>query len=1081
MILKEEVELINLKARQSAVGILSQAGFAIEWLNEGGLAKISTSTQLAPEAKQFLIEYLTAKELEPQLKTEVLCVFETLLILPSPKDQATYLKRVIPILDQVKARSSLEIRHQLAEDSKVHEAIIGLANTANNVDGYMITLMEFFRSPTRQTDQANLINTTLENCINAANWRSVATFLAEPANQIDREKQIAELFTGIKEQRINSNKYYEHYWITAPLIFFSKKINRELNPELFSDLVTEVELMIQKPADLADDLFLRGISNFLKADDNLQDFSIWADEICKSSNAFYALTGDFFNDPKVWKDRQQIGIELRKQAISSSQWPDLIKQLTNPNIPKIGTLPGEEDYDPNLIKNAVSEMIASQLYPENRLRFFAHPENLTDEVSQDDISDEIEKLLRKGEDDAYMAVVAYFDELTAGQISNSPLIELFLRSVARISDKALRGKALNILRSYLKQQDLPQTLLESLPTDQLPVTIAFKILGVPESVVRSWQLTSEDISFLLPSLIRLIEIPELSKIFENISLPFIPRSINTRQKVVVEKVINWIKKLDFLANLPKELDGISLIKSHLDEITKLQNNFGITAESEKIDLNALRQAQGAVDKMSKHLISTLIRLLRLDEAISFEEFEAFVKAWGGEINSVILLSNNYNKSYDKGLTFLGKKITEIIKGEATNSRYDLKNKLTLHQLEIILKSKPKEIWESIIEVWRSPNFSISITTSEQAKSLQPDQTQNLSRISSELGQRITQSGQFHARELQNLVTQVDGEDSASKIIDLILTNLNENSAERPKNVIGELVQALKSSNLDQNQQKCLIGLAQLFHELKSGLATPEKSAKTIENLIKKINHNWQDLAKTDLVNEDLKVFAINELNAINTKRETYTSTQIYLNYLTDNPKTLLEIGRYPFSGSCQDYESTGSYNHGLPGYVFDSQIQAACVSIIEVPAVLTAKNIDLTSAKIIDVNLNLGTAKLVFPDGKVVDVKVSKPIARRMIILGKGKQSDADQNEVIALIDEGTYCEAGANTTQVEELLSQIIKTKQLQLSTKLGKPVLTNPELKAGNYITSIAGSHNPAGHYNDLSGGLRGGEGEDYTIDKY
>lgn len=1084
MVLKDEISQVNLTVKHSAVGPLSQTVQAIDSLTQGKIVELDKASQLAPETKRFITEYLSSEDLPTPVKTEVMCVLETLLTLPSPKDQAAYLKRITPILEQTISGVAPENRLKTADDAKVHEAIIGLANTGNNADNYMIIWMDFFRSASRQKGQTDLINSTLESCIGQENWRSVATFLAEPANQVGRTKQVQELLAGIEQQKhdTNANKFYPHYWITSALIFFSKEVNRNLDPELFSDLVKEVNLLTEDPSDFSDELFLRSISNFLKIDNNLQVFGTWADKICQSSNAFYAVTGDFFDDPKTWMGREQTAIELRQAAIGGNQWQDVLKHFTNPKVPRPGTLPGEEKYSKDLLKIAARKSKESQLYPENRMRFFAHPENLTDDVNQQDILEEIEARLRAGDDYGYMVALSYFDELSTEPISSSSQTELFLKAVNRISDKSLRGKALNILRMYMSDLSLPQTLLESLPVDQIPVTVAFKILGIPESVVRSWQLTEENLASLLPSLIRLVEKPELNKIFAGIVLPFIPRSNEQGRAVLVENIIDWINKLDFLINLPKELGGIEIIQAHLTKISALQQKLEITATTPKVSLAALRQVKLEINQMGEQLVEKLSLLLQLAEKLSFEDFEAFVKSWGGEITSIIMLGVHYGKNYKEGLTFLGKKITEIIDGVSISSRYDVADQLTRHQLSPLLQDQEPEMVPAIIKTWRDPQYDLAIETSETIATSTVDDSAALNKITQELGQRATSRGHFHAQNLQTLIAKENSLDSASNIISLMLDSLSTSTQEEPKNQIGLLVQELKKTNLTADQQVCVIGLANFFRELKIGRSKVPDLISTITKLVKKINLVWPELAESDLINQDLAVYTLNELTAIETKVTTQHSTKLFLNFVTDNPKTLLEIGRYPNSGSCQNYESTGTFNQGLLGYVFDAHIQAACVAEIELPQILEPRIKELSEAKIAEVNLDLGKANLVLPTGEIFSIKISKPIARRMIMLGEAKSNQTtSSNSAIALVEEQTYSDAGLDTSKIDMMLNKTIQTKRNQLAKQLTQPVLNNTELAAEKYVTTIAGSHNPAGHYNDLGKGLSGSASEDYTINRY
>ncbi len=1075
MALSEQILHSKQQVKQYAVGGISQLSQIIDAGGHLDTTRPDKLSQIAAETKQFISEYLENESLPVSMRSEVLCVLKTLLTIPAPADQVAYLQRIRPLLEEAAGNEVLSNRKKEAENIKVHEAITGLENSGQNSEYCMIPLMNFLSDTKRQKQIEPFVTDSLDTCLEKEHATAAAIFLAIPENQVGRDKEVAQLLETIKKNKKRAEDLrLSPWWTYAALVFFADERNRNLDSALFSDTVDSIDETCERKQ--LDEKLSEHICAFLVQNTNMEQFSRWFDAVIQTSSAYWVVPNNFFNHPDAWNGNEQIAIELRKKAIAGNQWGVLIQQCTNPKVPKPGTVAGEEQYESNIMDEIVRDEIRGRHGNVNDaviLRYMAHPEHHVDIYDQDTVNQTIAANLEGGTDTDYMAVVDFFNESNVQNFS-SATTDMANKVVNRISDHMLRAKSLGLLRTYLTDETLPTTLLESVPADLVITVVAFKLLGVDENVVRSWQLDEENITSLLPSLIHLAEMPANRNMFADIALPFVPRTRESGRKVLVEKITQWLNKLDFLNKVPKELGGKELVEDHLENIKTLQKEHAISDATNTIDLTVLRKFQTELQSMGGQLVEKLTQLIRLKEGISYAQVEQFIKDWNGDISCVIILSAHYSTSYDDGLTYLGQKITEIIEGQAESNRYDLSNQLTKQQLQPLLRNPEVIEQEKAIAVWKDPAYSLKIESSQVKKAAVSDYDLT-QKVSAELRQRVTTQGHFHAEKLQELIVGSTSVEQAQKITQLITACVQINT-EQPKNLIGQVVQELKQSSLSKERQTLIMGLAQLLREISLGRESASNLANTAQKLVAKITNEWPELAEIDLINQDLKVYVTNEFDAADKESAQVSRAELFVCYTTDNPKTLLEIGRYPNSGSCQNYESTGSYNTGLPGYVFDAHIQAACISSVTLPDVLQNNPEALTNASLSDVDLNLGTAQLRLESGKTFAVKISKPIARKMILLASSTNNE--RADMPTLLAEPTYADPGVADATIEQTLEDTITAKRSALSKQLGLPVLGNTDAKSGGYMTTIAGSHNPNGHYNDLAFGLRGDNGEKYEI---
>jgi hypothetical protein len=172
---------------------------------------------------------------------------------------------------------------------------------------------------------------------------------------------------------------------------------------------------------------------------------------------------------------------------------------------------------------------------------------------------------------------------------------------------------------------------------------------------------------------------------------------------------------------------------------------------------------------------------------------------------------------------------------------------------------------------------------------------------------------------------------------------------------------------------------------------------------------------------------------------------ILLFYLTDHPKTLLEIGKYPVS-TCQDYESTDFWNKSLLGYVLDAHIKALVLREIEIETEEEINEEDLNQAKV-NLDEEKEIIKITLPNGKTLEGKMSKPIARRVVMLGKKEGKPT-------LLLEPIYSKMGRQDEIYKEFLNAPLGKIQNAL----------NLEITESGEGIILPESHNPAGYYRDV-----------------
>ena len=143
-----------------------------------------------------------------------------------------------------------------------------------------------------------------------------------------------------------------------------------------------------------------------------------------------------------------------------------------------------------------------------------------------------------------------------------------------------------------------------------------------------------------------------------------------------------------------------------------------------------------------------------------------------------------------------------------------------------------------------------------------------------------------------------------------------------------------------------------------------------------INKNWPGLERVEAVNQDFLGYLSDILKQAEKPKEVTIKRKLFLSYLTDHPKSLLEIGKYPIP-TYQNYELKGELNKKLLGYVFDAHIKAVLVKKVELEK---DTDIEILNKSEIQLDENKETILIKTPDKKEIQGKISKSVTRRIII-----------------------------------------------------------------------------------------------------
>ena len=294
---------------------------------------------------------------------------------------------------------------------------------------------------------------------------------------------------------------------------------------------------------------------------------------------------------------------------------------------------------------------------------------------------------------------------------------------------------------------------------------------------------------------------------------------------------------------------------------------------------------------------------------------------------------------------------------------------------------------------------------------------------------------FEFEEFKNL--DDESKNKIKEIIDIIFTS-------DKKTINFSEIRKMFQGKLDEKQINILIGYFQLLRDISLKQKTSQEILSSIERLNDNIQNYWPDFGRFDMWRTDIYNYLTTLIETWE-RRTTIRKQTILLSYLTDHPKTLLEIGKYPVN-TCQDYESTGSQNRSLLGYVFDAHIKTLILREIEIETEEEINEEDLNKSQV-NLDEEKEIIKITLPNGKTFEGKISKPIARRIVMLG-------EKNEKSILLLEPIYGKMGRDDKTYEEFLNTPLRKIRNEL----------NLEITESAEGIILPESHNPAGYYRDV-----------------
>jgi len=509
-----------------------------------------------------------------------------------------------------------------------------------------------------------------------------------------------------------------------------------------------------------------------------------------------------------------------------------------------------------------------------------------------------------------------------------------------------------------------------------------------------------------------------------------------------EMLIRYFKALYFLTSLPFNYDID--IMDHFKKIEKLVKKYEIQQTEIAISYRFIREILKEIKEIGKLIVQKMRKLLTIDQDIDEKEIFHFITSDYFKI--VLTLSNHYWIIYPEGIPVLGKLTYYLIKGKDVflNARYDISDDKTFRQLSPLLEGKNPEEYPQIIEKWRNPYYTFKILSQEERERIETAEI-DWEKLWEDIKAQIYDNNQYEKLFMPNgplghLDEEVKG--NIKEIFDIIF------NPEQKKTIDFNNLKESLEGYLDENKIKILVGYFTLLKDIYLKQFDLQKTieASTIRKLDKKIQSYWQEFGDSKLgiwpsiIYQEL----VSKLESI--KRIGARKTTILLSYLTDHPKTLLEIGKYPVS-TCQDYESTGSWNKALLGYVLDAHIKALVLREIEIETEEEIREENLNQAKV-ELDEEKETIKITLPSGKTIEGKISKPKARSIVMLGK-----TTKNKPV-LLKEPLY----PKELSVNESLIKILDEPLKKVQEELGLEIVYS-----SNGIV-LPPSHNPAGYYQEV-----------------
>lgn len=1049
-----------------------QMALIISSLLRGSKNVPESYTQIAPEAKAFLERTVGTVTNLSQLDTNDYITLIHLINSPAPKAQETVLTIASQLAKQ-EAENPNEIRKVLTErvtiDLTARVLFTGLSEHPPEWQNCANAYNRFFRIAGHcgYGRYKDMIDTALAQAVEYKYWGQILNLFADGKysseypelyqQALQQVTQQMEYYSGILKQGNLQIKYrYDHdfrrkQWMKfesrtlKPLqSFFSVEQNILKEPKLYQQVfnLTEfkvTELSLIQPDDnrflahpvhrhltsekLNQEMMTQSWENFARQYHNWVRYGALLEqvlfkemeEIRRTDQKYVGHFLEIFADPRIYALYPEIAEELLDivQKYPESNDDHLLNFLKDPSMRK-----NREQLFDRALSHTIQNKQGFSLTD-----FFLHDNNTPLEVS------------------GYDAVV---NKLQA--------------SLNAVADKSLQTQIALLYHKYISDQQYPLNLLLLTPTERLPIAVSCQILGIDAATALNWKLGKQETASLTASLVLLAADDSRRGMFKQIPILFKPsgsdQTIPTSHR---HNLVEWFDSLLFFGNLPPSLNGSSHLAEHFERLKQLQ--FNLTS-SQLTDQEAKNAAETEFLRLRTQLATEFCRLCSIEHSITFEEFQEFTESWGGDIKSLITLATHYNNSYKQGLTVLGKHIESAVRGTTYLNRYDTKNTLTHEQLSPLLDLCTTEQQEkSFTETWHHPHPKITMyaVDEKRKKSIDID----WSEIASELQNQMTFHGHNHVAELFKLPEFAHCTPGEQTFIEkILLSELGYARSEVQYN-IAAFKQILTDLKVPTEKIELLIRFSQLIRLV--ALKNPDQTRilTSTQELIALAQDRWPEFANLECVAMDLGEFLVTQLQhkarpTPETENETAKS-RLLLTAFTDHPKMLLEIGKYPNPSSCQNFESKGEINHRLLGYISDAHILAAVAVELLPNADVSLSELENLTERQISLDFGRQIAQLTLSGGGRIEVPFTKPKARNIVMLSK---TVTDHTPYFLV--ENLYDDHDLDKDSYQDLLDQTIKRKQQDFS-RLGVKVLTNRENTPAHI--QIGGSHNPAGHYNDLA----------------
>jgi hypothetical protein len=1074
--MKETLQRANLTMFSDSGPISSQVWKLIYGLSEGKKLDSSKFSQLDPQTIKLICLMMQPKFNTGLNQRDVQLTLGFLTMCPSPNSQRNLVERLNKWKKSEKKEKGKYRQHMgdaLLFDSTVHTAIGQLEAYPFGWVSHRASYRELLRllSSPEASKYNQLISKTAEKAKQYGYWSVVLelfentklktvfpdlyqTCVVKSKEIIDQwhEKLIVkdEFPQGPGEEAMNllSFRYCD---LEPAMMFFMSQENRRVETNFYKKVKALCrELVMKEYATSQEIVDFLAIPENRDGDDSLMERQI-------EGGLFYLAA----KRHEYWKGRElamkkRVREETDRKTDTHVYIGDTLEILADPRNRK----GFEREFD-DLYRRSFQ---AESNFP-HLLGVFNYPENRVGR--ERDLEMVLEYSLAKNH--TFSLREFFQHEGNMPDLTDSDLCRRLIASVNQISDKQLQKKMLILYRRYLKDHNQPLSLLILAPAEKLPLVITAELLGIDPFIAMSWNLDQRQKDSVLLAMIRLADDPQNKSLFEGLSMPFNPRgSIKESSFEIEPLLVEWFDSLGFFLSLPDGFNARTKVEKHIEELRKLQSRYGIEETTLDFPVGYLREVIKITFLLKEGIVEDFCKLCKVEGKITYDEFQDFVFNWGGEIRSLVVLATHYSKTYPEGLELLGRNVELIVKGEYLSHRYNLLDKTTAAQMLPLTKhfSDPYEA----IRIWRRPSARISIQETATEQSVRSEESDWQIEVKEHLVTQVSSKGYNHMREVLRVVDEQDNLNAEERLfIEKVLLSELGFSREEISYDIRKFKEILLGNGLSTEQVNVLVRLSQLMRNVALGGKDRTDIAKSARFLVDECYRVWPELARTEVMQLDIEDYLLHKLfQAEEIKNDAPDEKTILITYFTDDPKILLEIGRYPSSSSCQNYESTGDLNHKLPGYIFDSNILAVVVAQVSFENGDNEVSEAELSQSAVHVNPSCGRVEVSLPSGQNIKGILSKPKARKIIIMGEETKEKKPY-----LLCEPLYSDGKLETELYENLIGRQIDLK-LNVFSRKGVSCLSNVGRHRAN--VKIAASHNKKGHYNDLGGG--GNYGGEYTV---